>query len=507
MKQRKYWLSMALMGLASYSFAQNETDVLRYSQTQPAGTARSLGIGGATVSLGADLGSLSTNPAGLGLYRGSEFTFTPGLGVGNTDSRIDGVTSSNNRNSLHVASLGMVFANRRPDSEDNPWRGGTLAFGLTRVNDFNAAFRYQHKPALNQDLLSYLNRNPTTQQETGLDDLAYQTFLTNEDAQGLFVPQDFENAGPLTQTETVLNTGSQTQFDFGYGASYRDKLYLGGAIGILSTRFNSTKTFNATDPSPATPNEPGTAFSTVDFRETLKVRGTGINARFGAIYQPVDAVRIGASVQTPTYMQLSENFTSTMDVKFDRTVTVDGQDYNEASAGSEDEYDYALVSPFRASGGATIVIGKFGFLSGDVEYVNYGQGRLSNTSANEGTDEATDFGMANDAVRADYKQAINLRVGGEARLDIFRLRAGFAHYGDPNRFNNGERSRNYVTGGLGIRQKSFFLDAAGVYYTGEEYYSPYRFYNADGIQDNSLTPIVNLKNSRFTTSITAGFLF
>ena len=53
-------------------FAQDEVDILRYSQYQIGGTARSIGYGGAVGSLGADFSALTVNPAGIGLYRKSE---------------------------------------------------------------------------------------------------------------------------------------------------------------------------------------------------------------------------------------------------------------------------------------------------------------------------------------------------------------------------------------------------------------------------------------------------
>ena len=46
--------------------------------------------------------------------------------------------------------------------------------------------------------------------------------------------------GPITQNETVTTKGSLSQFDLGYGGSYRDKLYVGGGIGIVS--LNRTRT-------------------------------------------------------------------------------------------------------------------------------------------------------------------------------------------------------------------------------------------------------------------------
>ena len=251
MKNLKYWLAVAFVGQASYGFAQYEVDALRFSQNQPSGTARTLGIGGANSAVGADLSSLVTNPAGLGLYQRSEFSFTPGLGLGSTESKAFGTTTTDSRNSLHVASLGAAFVNRRPDSDGSEWRNGTFAMGLNRINDYNQRFRYRGTPALNQDILQRLAdpinsvgdvvAQDNSQSYYSLDGLAYGAFLTDrftnrqgQDSLGLSTP--FTTTGALQQDETVLTTGSQTQFDFGYGASYRDRLYLGGAIGIVSTR-------------------------------------------------------------------------------------------------------------------------------------------------------------------------------------------------------------------------------------------------------------------------------
>ena len=502
MKNLKYWLAVAFMSQAGYSFAQYEVDALRFSQTQPSGTARSLGIGGTNVAVGADLSSLVTNPAGLGLYQRSEFSFTPGLGLGSTDSKAFGTTTTDSRNSLHIASIGAAFVNRRPDSDGSAWRGGTLALGLTRINDFNNSFRYRGTPSFEQDILTRLSQD----RGSDLDALAYEAYLTERDNQGTYVPLDYENTGTLNQDETVLTTGSQTQFDVGYGASYRDRLYLGGAIGIVSTRYNSTSTLRATDPSPAAPNTPGTAFGSLTYREALETRGTGINARIGAIYRASDALRLGVSVQTPTYMQLSEAYSSSINVTYDSPIQPGGpntQTYTSARASTDPgEFEYVLTSPFRASGGVAVVIGKHGFLSGDLEYVNYGQARLSNTNNNDGSSSGgKDFGPDNDAVRNLYQSTANLRLGGELRFDIFRLRAGYARYGDPYKQNDFDRTQNYFTGGVGLRQKNFFLDAAGVYGTNKRFYSPYT------LNDASATPVVNVEGSRYTTTITAGFLF
>ncbi|WP_400192632.1 OmpP1/FadL family transporter [Hymenobacter sp. B81] len=500
MKNLKYWLAVALMGQASYSFAQYETDALRFSRTQFGGTARTLGSGGANVAVGADLSNLVSNPAGLGLFQRSEFSFSPGLGLDQTRSRAFGNQTTDARNRLHVASLGAVFANRRPDGDGSPWRGGSLAVGLTRINDFNTTFRYRGRPEVSQDILQRLSED----RGLDLDDLAYETFLTDvytgrngADSTGLSAP--FRNTGRLDQDETVVTTGSQTQFDIGYGASYLDKLYVGGSFGIVSVRYNSTSTLGATDPTPINNADPGTSFASLTLRDVLETRGSGVNFKVGAIYRPNDVVRIGASVQTPTFMTLSETYSSSLKATFDKPVTVDGQSYSSADAKTDPgQFDYVLTSPFRASGGVAVVAGKYGFFSGDVEYVNYGQARLSNDS--ESTLGEYDFGPTNDAVRRLYQSAVNLRLGAEGRFDIFRVRAGYARYGDPYANSDFDRTQQYYTGGIGVRQKNAFFDLAGVYSKANRFYQPYTL--ADDSQ-----PRVQVEGSRFTTTVTLGLLF
>jgi len=57
-----------VLGVNQRACAQNTyvDDALLYSRLGPSGTARTLGIGGANVALGADFGNLTSNPAGLG---------------------------------------------------------------------------------------------------------------------------------------------------------------------------------------------------------------------------------------------------------------------------------------------------------------------------------------------------------------------------------------------------------------------------------------------------------
>ncbi|UYZ58511.1 OmpP1/FadL family transporter [Hymenobacter latericus] len=520
---KQYFVGLALLGLASPLFAQSEADALRYSRLQFGGTARTQAIGGANVALGADLNNLSSNPAGLGLYQRSEFTFSPGLGLGSSKAQVSNVQGapslSDGRNSVHLANAGLVFVNRRPDSDNNPWRGGTLAFGFTRVNDFNASFNYRSNIADNRslfqrfrepragagqslgDVYDDVDQQFADNQYATLDGLAYGAYLVNYDRlpNGNYVvntPSALRRS-VVRQEETVLNTGSQTQFDVGYGGSYRDKLYIGGGLGIVTTRFNSTRELREAD-------EVGTSrsFGSLVLRDEVETRGSGFNVRLGVIYRPLDWLRLGASAQSPTAFQLDDTYQTSLDVTFKEPLRVDGQNISSASVATDADlgrYSYRLTTPWRLNTGAAAVIGKYGFVSADVELLDYSQARLRGDSNLE-FGSSYSFSAENDAIGRQYRNTVNVRVGGEARLDAFRLRLGYANYGDPYRSSDFDRTQQFFTGGVGLRQKNLSLDLAGVYGLSDRYYSPYT------LADNS-QPVVKVQGNRLNTTLTLGLQF
>lgn len=83
----RYLGAALLINLACSTWAQNETDALRFSTLTQGGTARSNGMANAFGALGADPVAVAINPAGLGLYRTSEISFTPALDVNTAHSR------------------------------------------------------------------------------------------------------------------------------------------------------------------------------------------------------------------------------------------------------------------------------------------------------------------------------------------------------------------------------------------------------------------------------------
>lgn len=84
-------------------------DMFNYSQTSHNfGTARSMAMGGALTSLGGDMASMSINPAGLGMYRTNEITFTPMVGVAKASTDAASY-DSNSSTRFSVPNFGFMF--------------------------------------------------------------------------------------------------------------------------------------------------------------------------------------------------------------------------------------------------------------------------------------------------------------------------------------------------------------------------------------------------------------
>ena len=194
-------------------------------------------------------------------------------------------------------------------------------------------------------------------------------------------------------------------------------------------------------------------------------------------------------------MHLTDTYSTALTTNFTRPVDT----YSSSTAPGV--YDYTLTTPYRANGGVSFVLGKYGFISGDVEYVGYGQARLHNDQNSSNGDNYS-FTAENQSIQTLYRNTLNYRVGAEGRYSVFRARLGYAYYGDPYEVQSGGRSsaRSYYTAGLGLRQGNFFADVAEVYNSYNTAYSPY--FLSSGQQ-----PTVALNSSRYTTSITAGVTF
>ena len=99
---QSFLAGIIIVGFGSMASAQNEEDALRYSLTKLSGTARYTAMGGAFTALGGDLSSVSLNPAAIGVYRRSEFSFTPAFNFQDTEASYNGTNSEESRLNFHT---------------------------------------------------------------------------------------------------------------------------------------------------------------------------------------------------------------------------------------------------------------------------------------------------------------------------------------------------------------------------------------------------------------------
>jgi hypothetical protein len=230
-------------------------------------------------------------------------------------------------------------------------------------------------------------------------------------------------------------------------------------------------------------------FNSLDYRQELNTTGVGINLKVGFIYRVNQMLRLGGAVHTPTRFGLDDSFRSSLNYDF---TTDDGQTSDITAESPDGLFEYRLVTPWRVMGNVGVIIGKRGFISGEIEWVDYGSASFNYSEFGDLEREV------NREIENTLTQAINLRLGGEVVLDIFQLRAGFQVLNSPLADDD---TVNYAYSlGAGLRQRSFFLDIAYRRSILEETYVPYTVDQAP-IQyvDNDVT------NGNFM--LTLGFKF
>lgn len=455
-----------LMGCLSLH-AQNLNDALRYSQYDYFGTARSAAVAGSLGPLGADFSVLSTNPAGLAWMRRSQFVITP---MFNNYSGNTMLTNGNNNevtetaSSLSLAGLGIVFAG---GSRNPNWRTVNFALGFNRLADFNRETVYR---GISQG--SILNRftelaNSDLVSQFGLEYFALEAGVANDaeafliDNSTGFYYSDFDDApnASIEREQTITTSGGVNELSFAVSGNYQDQFLIGLSLGIPFVNYSEQKNYFESDINNEVP-----AFEDLQYDENLTTTGFGINLKLGMVYRLTQMVRLGAAIHTPTWFALEDNFSTSMLYSY----TFDGVGSTGSASAFGDPLSYRLSTPWRISGGLGLLFGRSGFVSGEVEWVNYANNKLGFDLYPEDED------IANRDISDALASSLNLRVGGEYAYRQFRFRGGVSLRQPPYSNTEGLPSFNtQVSVGAGISLESFFLDLAARRSMTEEIYRPY----------------------------------
>ena len=163
--------------LVTTSFAQNQYDALRFLGDELNGTARFVGMGGAMSALGADISTMSTNPAGIGLYRSNDVALSFGWNSNKSSADWGGSVSNENRGRASFDQIGFVWS--------------TKIGNKTNLRYVNFGFNYHKRANFNRQFSAKGNLNglSLTNQMAGMllnaGDESGLYYLTNSDFEAL----------------------------------------------------------------------------------------------------------------------------------------------------------------------------------------------------------------------------------------------------------------------------------------------------------------------------------
>ncbi len=435
--------------------AQTPEDIFNYSQRSISGTARSLALGGAQTSLGAEFGSLTYNPAGVALYRSSELTVSPGVESVNNDASYLSNSEETIDTGFSFGGIGLVFtAKPNKRQQKKGWQFKNFAVGMNRVYTYN---REIVSEAFNPEssITDFFAEDAEGFSEPELFDanlnnfgaLAYRAFLIDPTNTEGFYTSILDN-GQIDQRERVASSGRKNEILLSYGGNFKDRFYFGGALGIVSLQNEQSTTLTETDNQGLYPN-----FETLRLSESINVTGSGVNVSLGAIMRLSDELRIGASIKSPTRYNLTETFNSNVSA-----ITLGGNGIETMEEFSPDGFfEYDAVEPYRFTGGLSYFFKKRGFIAIDYELVDYSTMRAR--FAEDAFDDAEN--ALNQAIIERFQASHTLKIGAEVNLKRgFAARGGYNITTSPYVDESLKSTLIRFALGLGYRTEKYFVDVA-----------------------------------------------
>ena len=345
--------------------AQETYEVAEVSTQDLNGTARYVGMGGAMEALGADLSTISTNPAGIGLFRRSHVSASLGF---ISQSGVESWGPAN-KNNVSFDQAGFVYSNR-----------------MSRSSFLNFAFNYHKSRNFNQILAVTDRLDGASQSKLTLDKFASGLIKGSDDL--TYNQVDVLYHEGLYDTNLILSDGSFNtdayrfsgdnysfnrgnkgyiaEYDLNISGNINDRVYLGVTVGIhdvhyrgYSDYFENLKT--ADQEIAQRPN----ILRTAELEDSRDIDGTGYDVKFGAVIRPIESspFRFGLYINSPIFYALrSVNKTG---------LRLNGQYYaNDNPRHDELKYEFRTPWKFGVSLGHTI--GTNLALGATYEYSDYG---------------------------------------------------------------------------------------------------------------------------------------
>ncbi|MGC4036889.1 MAG: aromatic hydrocarbon degradation protein [Chitinophagaceae bacterium] len=469
-------------------FAQEPADALRNSWTTQSGTARTQAVGGAIGALGGDVSAIFVNPAGIGFYRTGDFVITPGLSFLNNKSSYYGTKTNDNKTSFNLGTIGFVTGWGR--NNGSKLKGTAFSIAVNRTANFNSNIQYRglntqssYSDKFLEEINNDHNANSVASNYPFGSSLAFNTYWIDTIGGGSSNNYQYQSRAPLAngllQQNTLNSKGGVTELAIAGAGNLNDKFYYGVTVGVPVLSYRRTTEFLESDPT----DNPNNNFDYAAFSDELRTSGVGLNIKAGIIFKPMESLRLGLAVHSPTFYNLEDKYTSSVTANTENYQGLLTQKSTDFNGGSQD-FKYVFYTPYKVIASAAYVLHEVedisqqkGFITADIEYINYKAASFHPDPGNEdnGTGTKEYLRELNKAIDNAYKGAINVRLGGELKFTKYMVRLGGAYYGNPYKDIHGEKGNwLQLTGGLGYRYHLFFVDIAYVHNIRKDINSPYR---------------------------------
>lgn len=485
---KKTLIFSASLFAATSLLAQDIYKMETFAGSDLNGTARFVGMGGAMNALGADISVINTNPAGIGMFRRSDVSFSAGFNVQPNGQEFYDIGKA--RPSFDQA--GFVYSHYLGNSGA---RYLNFAFNYHKsrnfknyigVNGFNTGGLSQSLQMMD---LCYVNNRWLDL--TNENDADLTTNLTYAGFQTQMIAPTYNAAGELTGYDPSVadyynykrvQWGGIQNYDFNISTNWNDQIYLGLNLGVKNVNFHSY-----TDYAEFLPDNTGQHHKYYTTNEEA-ISGSGVDFQLGVIARPTEGspLRIALSFSTPTFYNLRTNSYLYMNSPYalyddNGTQISDYTEYDIPTAG----YEYNITTPWRVNIGLGLTVDKFLAMDAEYEYSNYGSCKVSYGGYDDWgnptlLDRDKDVSLNQEAkhfmkgvhtfrfgAEARFSKSLYARFGynaqsapmkKEAYLNLFTNSPSYYYSNNTDYVNLGRLDR--YTCGLGYRGKHFYIDAA-----------------------------------------------
>ncbi len=545
---KKIFSLMAAAMLTTAATAQETYDNAPLAQKDLNGTARYVGMGGAMEALGADISTMGTNPAGIGMFRRSVINGSFGFssqsdaeefnGADKTKMSFDqaGFVYSMRSGRSSFVNFGFTYNKSRNFNQILTAAGrlnGASQNKLSGMKNYNGIYALRSKngtlssPDAACSQLDYLYSNVILGDGNSI--LADKNGnMIGDNTDGFLIRKD--GFSPTFYNATDYSFGRESsgyigEYNFNISGNSNDRFYWGLTFGLYDVHYDATTQYseNLVDGS--------NSIGKVTLSDRRKITGSGFDVKAGIIFRPVEEspFRIGLYVHTPTWYDLtSKNYTRLDNNLLQAYGAHDYGDINEA-------YDFKFYTPWRFGASIGHTVGNYLALGATYEYADYSTSdiRINDGGTIDYWGNYYDESHSDEAMKQNIKQSLKgvhtLKLGMEFKPERnWAVRLGYnyvspmynkegykdgtinsygTYYSSTTDYTNW-KATNRITVGVGYSCRNWTIDLAYQYsQTDGDFYPFMSYVDNDKQAYDNVCDAVKVSNKRNQLLLTLGYKF